>query len=1705
MERHDSIGLRLAVTALWLTAGLAIGLGCQDQEINALAPDIAVTPVEVDFGTVTLGTPVQQELTIHNAGGGTLNVSSVTLLHGVAGFEVEPYEGELGMDEFVDLVVSFDPVELGPADDFVLVQSDDPDEPTVEVHVFATDVVDVPGPAIAWSPSSLDFGLVPTGGAETLTVTLSSVGLLDLEVLSIELEAATSADFTLDAFATPVTMASGTSDVVDVTYTPSDDVPDSGTLLVTSDDPGASVVEIPLLGELLSAPDIELVPTELLFGEVAVGATSTLTAEVWNLGDADLELGTLAMTGATEFTLAVDPSGAVVAPGEFVTVDVVYTPVDETADNGEVEIPNNDPDEDPAYLLLAGQYEPVPDIEVDPLLLDFGAVVPGTSVTDSVAVSNAGSGDLWVEAPVLTGSVEFGIDASQFPCTIPRGAVELIMVTYTPTDLVADSGEITLDSDDPDEPTVLVELLADTIPTPDIDLSPTALQFGPVLVGSSLSMQATVSNVGTADLELGTLAVVGTTEFSLSIDPSETGLAPGDSTVVEVTYAPVDSGVDVAQVEIASDDPDENPIYLDLDGEEDPVPDIDVDPLTLDFGQVDIGAFSSQAVTVSNVGGADLDVQSITYSGSTDFNWTSASLPGIIPPGGSALVYVTYSPVDDYTDSGTLTVASDDADEPTVDVTLLGEATPYPDIDVDPVAVDFGDVMVDTTETAEVAIANVGTADLEIYSCTFSGDPNFWISSNPGNVILAPGDETALEISFHPMDVIGYLGSVEVHSTDPDTGIIVVNIVGGGRAPDIYVWPMTLDYGTVAVGSSLTMDAVVLNMGGADLELSTLSMFGSSEFTMDHDPSGEILAPGDSTAVTVTYSPDDMSADTATIEIPSNDPDEPEVFVQLSGEHDPIADIDVSPTLVTFSSVDVGVTYTTSVSVTNVGTASLDVDEPSLSGSYEFNLNTSNFPVTLSPGMTRSFNVLYTPADLVDDTGQVTITSTDPDEPTVVVDLEGLPTPAPDIDVLPTTLVYGQVLLGQSMPLTANITNAGTLDLELDTLTVVGTSEYAITVDPSGTTLAPGAAAMVEVTYTPTNSGPDLADLEIPSNDPDEPVVVVPLVGADEAVPEIDVDPLTVDFGSVDIGQTETETVTVTNLGGASLTVSGVFLSGSSEFTFVAGSLPGTLAAGASRTISVVYTPTDQFPDGGVLTVTSDDADEPVVDVDLLGSPAAEPIIDVDPWVADFGDVKTGETTTETVTIYNLGGADLEIYSCSPTGDPNFWISSSPAGSVVAAGGSVTMEISFNPDAEAVYTGGADIASNDPYDPTVSVTLLGAGAVPEIDVYPPSWDFLNVQVECEDTVDITIFSVGSAPLVLNGYGFSSIPQGMTLDAADLDDHVNNGWELQPGDSVSVTVSFVPTDVTSYLGELSINSDDPGLPIATVDLDGDGVPAGYTQDNYLQQGNNSADVLWVVDNSCSMDDEQGYLADDFGYFYTIVDNAGVDYRIATVTTDDEDFVGATPVIDPTTPNGAATFATNCTVGTNGSGTERGLQEGYEALVLAYNNTPPNTGFWRQDAGLRVVYVSDEEDQSGSWNTYLSYYQGLKADPDQVVLSAIVGTDGYNAVSCSGPGGNADPGNGYVDVAAATGGVLGSICDPDWSTVLTNLAWITVSLEDSFELSLEAIESTLIVYVNGVQQLSGWYFDANTNSVIFDAAYVPQDGDVVQINYGYYGAC
>ncbi len=497
------------------------------------------------------------------------------------------------------------------------------------------------------------------------------------------------------------------------------------------------------------------------------------------------------------------------------------------------------------------------------------------------------------------------------------------------------------------------------------------------------------------------------------------------------------------------------------------------------------------------------------------------------------------------------------------------------------------------------------------------------------------------------------------------------------------------------------------------------------------------------------------------------------------------------------------------------------------------------------------------------------------------------------------------------------------------------------------------------------------------------------------------------------------------------------------------------------------------------------------------------PAIEVDPLLLEFGTLELGSSLAQEVMISNVGQAKLEVSALHLDADHGFTFDAESPPIVLDPYGVSLVTLEFAPINGADIAGVFHVISNDPDEPDTQVQLHGAGMGVAIQIDPSVWDFGEFGVGCEQAADIAVRSVGTSPLTIDGFDFHATPTGneMGYSTADL----MPGMVLDPGDEATVTIHFNPSDIEAYEGLLTVTSNDPGMPEAEGVQYGEGVGGDWYTDEFVQEGNNWTDILWVVDNSCSMEDEQNQLGDDFSNFYSIINNAGVDFRIATVTTDDGHFVGNTPVLDSSTPNGAQVFADNCSLGTDGNTTEQGLKYGWEALQMALGGTPPNGSFYRPQAGLRVIFVSDEPDGSGSWSSYVANYQGLKANPNHVILSAICGTDGVDATWCNGAGGSAMAGTGYVDATNATGGILGSICDSSWATTLTNMGWQSMSLADTLPLTHEPIPSTITVEVNGVLQQVGWAYDANVNAVILEPDFVPDDGDEITITYQLPGSC
>src|SRR5262249_33641528 len=142
----------------------------------------------------------------------------------------------------------------------------------------------------------------------------------------------------------------------------------------------------------------------------------------------------------------------------------------------------------------------------------------------------------------------------------------------------------------------------------------------------------------------------------------------------------------------------------------------------------------------------------------------------------------------------------------------------------------------------------------------------------------------------------------------------------------------------------------------------------------------------------------------------------------------------------------------------------------------------------------------------------------------------------------------------------------------------------------------------------------------------------------------------------------------------------------------------------------------------------------------------------------------------------------------------------------------------------------------------------------------------------------------------------------------------------------------------------------------------------------QDAKPKADILLVIDSSGSMGDEQASMAANFGSFIKYANAAKVDYHIAVTTTDMDAggpqgkfvFGAGHPekIITPSLGTDIEVenrFKAKVNVGTNGSGPEMEFEPAYRALTAPLVNAD-NAGFLRNEAGLAIVVVTDEVEQS-----------------------------------------------------------------------------------------------------------------------------------------------
>jgi hypothetical protein len=378
----------------------------------------------------------------------------------------------------------------------------------------------------------------------------------------------------------------------------------------------------------------------------------------------------------------------------------------------------------------------------------------------------------------------------------------------------------------------------------------------------------------------------------------------------------------------------------------------------------------------------------------------------------------------------------------------------------------------------------------------------------------------------------------------------------------------------------------------------------------------------------------------------------------------------------------------------------------------------------------------------------------------------------------------------------------------------------------------------------------------------------------------------TLAFGTVAAGSSKTLTVSIQNSGPNSVTISSAAIS-SQYFSLTAPSLPATVAAGQSTTVSVMFTPNAAGTFNATLSVTSN-ASNSVTTISLTGSSGSSSSpgqLALNPSSQAFPSVIVGAQQSATVTLTNIGGSSVDISQASVAGT-GFQLSGISAPLTLAASQSTTFTVTFAPQSTGSTSGTVTITS-DGSNPSLTMALSGAGiSLGELGSNPTSLSFGTVTVGSDSTLSETVTNTGGTSITISNVAISGT--GFSLSG------ITAPVTLSGGKSATFSVKFAPTATGSASGSVAITSNAPNSTLA-IGLSGTGGAVPTFSVNLSWDASSSSDIAGyniyraVYTNLCgSFNKLNSSLETAMQYTDTVVvDGTSYCYATTAVNTNDEE--------------------------------------------------------------------------------------------------------------------------------------------------------------------------------------------------------------------------
>ncbi len=976
--------------------------------------------------------------------------------------------------------------------------------------------------------SNVDWGAVPVGTTALKSFSVTNAGSGELRLTSFS---ATPLYFYFGGTPSTVLPAGQSGSLVMIFKPAAAGVSYKSMLVISSTDPDENPYRFNLVGTGATntnpLPEIDLFVNGAAlasngsfdFGSANSGSVTLKSLVVYNTGAAPLTI-----TGVTVTQPAGTPVGVqqpfstgitaqvTIAPGTSFSSWLKFAPTIAGSYAATVQIVSNDADENPFTINVAGTAigtVATPEVAVSVGGVDqpvnspvaFGSTMIGTPVSKQLVINNTGT------APLTLSGFGFGIPATGISTTAPVTAGSSSATVANASNLVA----------------------------------------GMVVTGP-FPFGTTITAISGASLTLSSAATVTSTNAYLTFYPAgtntlnpfqisgvtPTSIAAGASATVTVNYSPTSVGNHSMFFRFNNNDSNENPFQLLLTGS-----------ATINTNVPEIGV---------SLAGLDVPLNGSVAYGSTTTGTAVSKQFIIANTGNSVLSLSGYSFL--LTAAGTSVSTSTTLGSPIVTVASAANLVPGM---VVLGAVPSGTSIVSISGNSVTLSAS---ATVTLTNAVFNYYPAGTSTLNPFRIegvaptSVAAGATATLNVVYAPTAAGSHSMTLQFTNNDSNENPYRITLTGAATVPvsaaeiSVFIGSVeqarnsTLDFGTIARGTTAKKDFIVRNTGTANLTISNViaaltptTAGTAAAFTAQFVSGSSTIAPAGSATVRITFKPGALStAYSSTFNINNNDADENPYGFTLTGASNATdseigvslenADIPINGTVNFGSSVVVGSTVSRVLTVTNSGNAPLSIAGIGMAptGATTATNTTAGVSITTPPpytlgsfvssvaaGASATLTCTYRPLKASTDNWTLTIYNSDADEGSYKINFTATAVPSATPPEVGVSVGGVDVASGGTVAFSTAVNVALTKDIVIsntgtDTLIIngywnvnsapVGVYAFSSTQAPP-LTIPAGGTGVWKVKFLPTTAGSSYAaKLTLFNSDPDESSYVINLTGS---------------------------------------------------------------------------------------------------------------------------------------------------------------------------------------------------------------------------------------------------------------------------------------------------------------------------------------------------------------------------------------------------------------------------------------------------------------------------------------------------------------------------------------------------------------------------------------------------------------------------------